>query len=133
QSPLTLAIACLVARFGVALSFRARWDQHLFIVLVAYMLYHVAWYLRMRPELDIFSLRIFAAASALVVFASAALVHYRKDYVSDRPEAWPLLVHISNWAMLGLSILLFRPALYSLRLAVLVYVGVVAYVLARRD
>src|SRR5204863_10222730 len=77
QSPMTLAIACLVALFGVALSFRARWDQHLLTVLVAYMLYHVAWYLRMRPELDIFSLRIFAAASALVVFASAALVHYR--------------------------------------------------------
>jgi len=132
QSDVSLGIASIVALFGVALSFRARWDQHLLIVIGAYVLYHVAWYLRLRHDLDVPSLRLFAAANAIAVFATAALVHYRKDYASQKPETWPLLVHISNWGMLGLSLFLYRPAASPMRVVVLVAAGVAAYALARR-
>src|SRR6267143_1471001 len=132
QSTVSLGIASIVALFGVALSFRARWDQHLLIVIGAYVLYHVAWYLRMRHELDFPSLRLFAAGNAIAVFATAALVHYRKDYASQKPETWPLLVHVSNWGMLALSLFLYRPAASPMRVVALVAAGVAAYALARR-
>src|SRR5437879_3030422 len=132
QSPTSLGIVSVVALFGVTLSFRARWDQHLLVVIGTYVLYHVFWYLRMQHELSVPPLRYFAALNAIIVFATAALVHYRRDYASQKLESWPLLVHISNWVLLALSLLLYRPATTSLRGFVLVSAGVIAYLLARR-
>jgi hypothetical protein len=131
QSAVSLGIASVVALFAVVLSFRARWDQHLLIVIGTYFLYHVSWYLRLGDELDATWLRSFGALSAIAVFVTAALVHYRKDYASQKLELWPLLVHISNWVLLALALLVY-PNASSTRGLALALAGVIAYLLARR-
>lgn len=131
QSAMSLSIASVVALFGVLLSLRARWDQHLLIVIGTYFLYHVSWYLRLGDAMQLPEIRFIGAFGAIVVFAAAALVHYRKDYASQKPEHWPLLVHISNWALLALALLVYpnESAMCGLALAL---GGVIAYLLARR-
>lgn len=131
QSAMTLGIASAVALFGVMLSFRARWDQHLLSVIVAYLLHHVAWYLRMEEVLRSQGLRLVGVLCAIAVFLTAALVHYRKDYASQKLEPWPLLVHISNWALLALALLVY-PSEAAMRGLALALAGMSAYLLARR-
>jgi len=131
QSAMSLGIASVVALFGVVLSFRARWDQHLLIVIGAYLLYHVSWYLRLGEALHTPWLQSVGAFGAIAVFATAALVHYRKDYASQKAEPWPLLVHVSNWALLALALLVYLTESATRGLA-LALAGVIAYLLARR-
>lgn len=131
QSAMTLGIASGVALFGVALSYRARWDQHLLIVLGSYSLYHLSWYLHLGDALHTPWLRSVGALSAIAVCSAAALVHYRKDYAAQKMEPWPLLVHLSNWTLLGLALFVYRNE-YVPRSLALALAGIIAYMLARR-
>src|SRR5512143_1687513 len=131
QSATSLGIASVVALFGVLLSFRARWDQHLLSVIGSYFLYHVSWYLRLGEAINLREHRLMGAFGAVAIFAAAALVHYRKDYASQKPVPWPLLVHISNWALLALALLVY-PTESATRGFALALAGVIAYLLARR-
>src|SRR5262245_23564408 len=132
QSAMSLGITSVVVPFGIFLSFRARWDQHLLIVIGTYVVYHVSWYIRLGDELDAPGLRFFAAFSAIAVFATAVLVHYRKDYASQKKlEPWPLLVHISNWVLLAQALIVY-PTTSRMRGIGLGLAGIVAYLLARR-
>lgn len=65
QSTMSLGIVSVVALFGVLLSFRARWDQHLLIVILTCVLYHISWYQRLRIELETPWLRYFGALNAM--------------------------------------------------------------------
>ncbi len=130
----SLAIAVAVTLFGISLSFRSRWDRHLMNVLWAYFLFHVSWYLQMDPAIhaEADDHRIIGRLGALIVFIAAALVHYRKDYASQKVEPGPLRVHLSNWAILAVTLLAYRADLALLRAIVLALAGVAAYLLARR-
>ncbi len=131
QSAMSLGIASGVALYGVALSYKARWDQHLLVVLGSYAFYHLSWYFRLTDVLHAPSFRVIGALSAIVVCTAAALVHYRKDYASQKMEPWPLLVHLSNWTLLGLALFIYRNE-YVPRSLALALGGIIAYVLARR-
>lgn len=131
QTAMTLGIASGVALFGVSLSYRARWDQHLLVVLGSFFLYHLSWYLHLGDALQTPWFRSVGALSAISVCTAAALVHYRKDYATQKMESWPLLVHLSNWTLLGLALFVYRNE-YVPRSFSLVLAGIIAYLLARR-
>jgi hypothetical protein len=131
-STTSLAIASAVALFGVTLAAHGRWDRHLAIVLGAFLAFQTLWYGRMGLALDADVAGYLAAGCAALVFGSAALVHYRKDYA--RPASPPLLqvgVHLTNWALLALALFVYVPAALSRGAALLVF-GVLAYRLAQR-
>ena len=131
QSVVSLGIATFVALFGVTLAFRARWDVHLLTTIVAYLVYHISWYVSIGEALQASSTRSIALLCSVAVFGAAAFVHYRKDYASHRPGSLPLFAHITNWILLALALLIYqvKPELRALGLAL---VGIVAHLLARR-
>lgn len=131
QTAMTLGIASGVTLFGVALSYRARWDQHLLVVLGSFFLYHLSWYFHFGNALQTPWLRFIGALSAVSVCSAAALVHYRKDYATQKMDSWPLLVHLSNWALLGMALFVYRNE-YVPRSLALALAGALAYLLARR-
>ena len=131
-SATSLAIASAVTLYGVVLAARGRWDRHLAVVLVACALFHAFWYARMGAALDEDIARYLAAGCAALVFATAALVHYRKDYAQpDAPPPLQVGVHLASWLLLALALFVYVPS-SLVRGAVLLACGVLAYRFAQR-
>jgi hypothetical protein len=114
------------------LAARGRWDRELAIVLGAYLLFHVLWFVRMAGALDADVARYLAAGCSTLVFGSAAFVHFRKDYAQAvAPPPLQVAVHVGSWVLLALALFVYVP--WSLaRGAALLVLGVLAYRLAQR-
>lgn len=107
QNMTTLIVAAVVAAFGVALTFRERWDLHLLATLTAFFAYHVFWYQSVGGKDALLRGQNIAAASAVaLVCALAAFTHYRKIYGKKQFETVPFLVHLLNWTYFGAGILM---------------------------
>jgi hypothetical protein len=131
-STTSLAIASAVTLYGVVLAARGRWDRHLAVVLVACALFHAFWYARMGAALGEDIARYLAAGCAALVFATAALVHYRKDYAQpDAPPPLQVGVHLAGWLLLALALFVYLPS-SLVRGVVLLACGVLAYRFAQR-
>jgi hypothetical protein len=127
-----LAIASAVSLFGVALAARGRWDRHLAFVLGAYLAFHAIWFARMGVALDADVARYLAAGCAMLVFGTAALVHYRRDGAQPiSPSPLQVGVHLAGWLLLALALFVYVPSAV-VRGALLFATGVVAYRLAQR-
>lgn len=129
QVPFVLGV--LVTLIGVGLSYRARWDEHLLVTLAAFAAFHVDWVFGMGGEILSSQAELIGASGALAVASGAALIHYRKEYESRVFERLPFLVHLANWALLGLSLSFYvRDSLF--RGWALFAASIAAYLLARR-
>ncbi len=131
QATVPLLLATLVTLFGILLSFRARWDAHLLITLLAYGVYHARWYVGMGIADESAGMRLVGLGCAVVAGAAAALVHYRKDYRSQALERIPFLTHLTNWGLLALAGLVYSIGT-PLRGVALLAASVVVLFLARR-
>ncbi|HEX9208434.1 MAG TPA: hypothetical protein VF851_09360 [Steroidobacteraceae bacterium] len=127
----SFALASVVTGFGVALAARGRWDRHLGIVLGAYAIFQFEWVARTGVAFADDTLRYLVGGCAALVFAAAALVHYRKDYAQPEPPRLQVGVHLLNWAALAAALFAYLPS-PRVRGAVLIAAAVLAYRLARR-
>ncbi len=106
QSELLLVIAAVVTLFGIALSFRARWDRHLLITIGSFAGFHLYWYFSLGYGSHTVNQKLVGLLCSFCVGAAAALVHYRKEYAAKAFEQFPFLVHLSNWGLLGVGLYL---------------------------
>lgn len=131
QSDLTLVIATLVAAAGLAFAFRTRWDLHSLITLLAFAIFHAAWYDRVFATALNSESRAVGAVSALLVGGLAALTHYRGMYAAMRVQTLPFVVHLASWTLVAAALLVY-PGNTPLRGASLIAAAVAVFILARR-
>ncbi|MCH8084282.1 MAG: hypothetical protein IH885_08600 [Myxococcales bacterium] len=127
----TFVLGVLVTLFGVGLCYHARWDVHLLSTLLTFSAFHADWVLGMGNALDSGVVRVIGASGAVAVASGAALVHYRKEYESRVFERIPFIVHLANWALLGLSLSFYVHKAEG-RGWVLLTAAVAAYLMSRR-
>jgi len=104
-TPTTLVIAALVALYGIALTYRERWDYHLLLTVSSFFLFHLSWYVRTLRGPDMPGRALLGLAVVTAVGISAALVHYRQVYQSRRFEVLPFVGHLLNWLYFGFGLL----------------------------
>lgn len=99
----TLIVAAASTVGSLAFAYRYRWDRHVLIAVAGFFVFFIIW--RMQ-SLDIsLNSGITGVTASLAVGISAAFVHYRKDYCSDKLEYFPFGVHVLNWLCTGFSLL----------------------------
>lgn len=130
-SSMSLIIATLVTLFGVAQTYRDKWDYHLLLTVSSFFLFHLAWYLRVPGGADEAGRSLFGLAVVVAVGLAAALVHYRQAYETGRLEALPFATHLLNWLYFGFGLLCYAQGT-PWKTVFLAGGGVLAYVLARR-
>lgn len=104
QSAVILIIAALVSLFGIALTYREKWDYHLLLTISSFFLFHLYWYYQQTGFS--FHLKITGIITVLLVSLSVAFVHYRKVYRTKVFETLPFSVHLINWFYFGLGLFL---------------------------
>lgn len=129
-TPVTLVIGALVALYGIALTYRERWDYHLLLTVSSFFLFHLSWYLRTLRGIEMPGRALLGLAVVVAVGLSAALVHYRQVYESRRFEALPFVAHLLNWLYFGFGLLCYAQGT-PWKTAFLAGGGVLAFALAR--
>ena len=129
QTPVILIIGGLVTLFGVALTYREKWDYHLLLTISSFFVFHLFWYV--NQDTIPFQTKLIGIATVLLVSIAVALVHYRKVYSTKKFESLPFAVHLVNWLYFGIGLLLHST---GAREATFFIAGgsVAAYFLARR-
>jgi len=102
QSTITLVIAALVALFGIALTFREKWDYHLLLTISSFFFYHLYWYFQ-QPVLS-FNTKIVGIITILIISVTVGLVHYRTIYKTKTFDTLPFIVHLINWFYFGIGL-----------------------------
>jgi hypothetical protein len=107
QSDTTLIIGSVVAIFGIALTFREKWDYHLLLSISSFFAFHTFWYFKIGGK-DAFtsSQNILGIVLVSAVCVLAACVHYRTLYGSKQFDKIPFLVHFINWMYFGVGLLM---------------------------
>ncbi|MEZ4483088.1 MAG: hypothetical protein R2864_00365 [Syntrophotaleaceae bacterium] len=126
----TLVIAAVATLFGIALTYRERWDYHLLLTVSSFFLFHLSWYVRTLRGVEMPGRPMFGLAVVTAVGISAALVHYRQVYQSRRFEALPFVGHLLNWLYFGFGLLCYAQGT-PWKTAFLAGGGVLAFGLAR--
>ncbi len=98
----------VVAVFGIALTFRHKWQYHLLAIILAFFLFHVNWYVNATGfgtiELTRFQ-HLMAMGSIILVGIFAVLAHYREAYETPKLDLLPFVTHLLNWALILSSLL----------------------------
>lgn len=128
---ITMALAALVSLFGIAFSYRHRWDVHLLVVIGAFFCFNAYWSFEFHPASNPEMGKMVGRICTIAVAVAAGLIHYRRDYSSPQPERLPLAAHLLNWLFLGAGLLLY--ALSPLWSTIGLFTGaVVAFATARQ-
>ena len=127
----TLFIAAVICLFAVIQTYNGRWDLHLILTISGFFAYHLFWIYTLQAEGFHEILRIQGVLVASVIFAVAALVHYRKSYGSERFELFPFLVHLANWFYFTFAMILYVGE-YQWRTVPLILAALAAYLLSEK-
>ncbi|APG28344.1 hypothetical protein A7E78_11075 [Syntrophotalea acetylenivorans] len=102
---LILIIAALVTLYGIALTYRDKWDYHLLLTISSFFVFHLSWYVRTLGGVEDARRDLLGLAVVVAVGVLAALVHYRQVYKSREFVALPFVVHLLNWLYFGFGLL----------------------------
>ena len=105
QSNVTILLATLITAIGLSLGWRSRWDLHRFITLLAYAVFHIAWYMRIFTIASSISHQLVGAGSALFIAGYLIVMHYRSARTLPRITSLPFMVHIINWLILASALI----------------------------
>ncbi|TVQ81133.1 MAG: hypothetical protein EA369_00535 [Bradymonadales bacterium] len=100
----TYLIGAIVAVGGLAFSVRNVWEKHLFATISGFFLFSLFWWFNQDPQALLFEDKLIYVLGVLSVGLTAALIHYKRDYRNLEGDRWALVVHISNWLMVGVSL-----------------------------
>lgn len=106
QSNTIFILAAVVSLFGIALSYREKWDYHLLLTISSFFLFHLFWYFSMEPAGLGRGQNLLGIIAVVMISVSAALIHYREAYRTTAFAALPFSVHLVNWFYFGLGLLL---------------------------
>ncbi|PBQ34012.1 hypothetical protein CNR22_20260 [Sphingobacteriaceae bacterium] len=130
SSPMTLIIAGLITLFGVALTYREKWDYHLLLTISSFFTFHLLYWISIKSTFSNTD-RIYGIITVLSVGVAVALVHYREAYSKKTFERIPFIVHLFNWFYFALSLYLYSNG-SKFSTFVLAAGSVTAYLLSRR-
>lgn len=99
QSFILLPLGALVAAIGLVHAYRAKWDVHLLLIVMAFSFQNFYWSSKLNFEASLWMHQI-AIGCSLIVGLLAGLIHYSKKYASPKLESLPLFAHLSNWGLL---------------------------------
>ncbi len=132
QTNITFIIAALVSLSGIALTYREKWDYHLFQTISSFFFYHLYWFFSIRGDDGLTAgQNLLGIVVVVVVSLAAAFVHYREAYKTTKFEILPFGVHILNWLYFGLGLLIHTTG--SRWKTIFIFLGAIAaFFLARR-
>ncbi len=125
----TLVIATLVSLFGIALTYREKWNYHLLLTVTSFFIYHLYWYYQ-QPIITL-PLKILGIITVVCVSLSVAFVHYRGVYKNKVFDTLPFLVHLINWFYFGTGLFLYSSGMRASTIFITIG-AVAAFFLARR-
>jgi uncharacterized membrane protein len=101
---ITFIAAAIVTLFGIALTYREKWEYHLLLTISLFFAYHLYWYFQngMSELSRVQHLTGIIAVAAVSVLA--LLVHYRSLYQTTVFERLPFFVHFANWVYFGIGL-----------------------------
>ncbi len=105
-SPMTLIVGGVVTLFGVALTYREKWDYHLLFTISCFTIFHLVYWSSLKPDISQ-NERIVGILTIVIIGLAVALVHYRKAYTAKVFERIPFTVHLVNWFFFGLGLFLY--------------------------
>ncbi len=103
QTLILLPMGALVATIGLMIAYRAKWDLHLLLIVIAFSGQNFFWTYELKSEFLPWK-DFLAIACSLIVGLFAGLMHYSKKYKSPTFEMLPFAAHIMNWGLLILNI-----------------------------
>ena len=92
---ITLITAGLVTLFGVALTYKEKWNYHLLLTISSFFAFHIYWFLQ-QHEITL-EIKIVGVATIVAISVAVALAHYRKAYETTKFDLLPFSVHVINW------------------------------------
>ena len=101
---LTFILASLTATAGIILSYKEKWEYHLLIVIVSFLIFDI-WFNSGAIGLSK-SENIFAILGILLVFASCLCMQYRSVYENTKFEKTAFITHLSNWILFASGLLM---------------------------
>jgi type IV secretory pathway VirB2 component (pilin) len=128
---ITLIAAAIVTLFGIALTYREKWEYHLLLTISLFFAYHLYWYIQNGMRELPRSQHLTGIIAVAAVSVLALLVHYRSLYRTTVFERLPFFVHFSNWVYFGIG--LYIHSMGSAWKPVVIGCGsIAAFLLARR-
>lgn len=125
-----LIVGTVITLFGVALTYREKWDYHLLLTASSFFAFHLFYWYSVQQALTSND-RIVGIISIVLVGISVALVHYREAYSKKNFERVPFIVHLLNWFYFGLGLVLYSQG-SRVSTIILAAGAIAAFVLARR-
>ncbi len=102
---ITLVLATLVSLFGIALTYREKWNYHLLLTISSFFAYHLYWFY--QQTIITFQYKILGIITVIAISISVALVHYRSVYKNKAFDVLPFIVHLINWFYFGIGLYLY--------------------------
>ncbi|MCP5106431.1 MAG: DUF2339 domain-containing protein, partial [bacterium] len=102
--PITLIVAAVVTLFGIAQTYREKWEYHLLLTISLYFVFHLYWFFQARLPGTAAPGHLTGIICTASVSVLALLVHYRSLYRTTVFERLPFFVHFINWFFFGIGL-----------------------------
>jgi hypothetical protein len=103
---ITFVAAVIITLFGIALTYREKWEYHLLLTISLFFAYHLYWYYNAALKETAKIQHLTGIISVVLVGVLTMLVHYRSLYRTTVFERLPFFVHFINWFYSGIGLYL---------------------------
>jgi hypothetical protein len=101
---ITFVLACATSTAGILLSYKEKWEYHLLIVILAFLIFDIWW--NSDGVVLSHTQNIFAIIGIITVFASCMIMQYRSVYENTHFEKSAFITHLTNWVLFAIGLLL---------------------------
>jgi hypothetical protein len=124
-----LTMGGMIALFGIALTYKHKWEYHLLACISLFFGFHLLWYYHHTQSLSIIEnyAAIFIVASVSI---AAMLVHYRKAYQQVKFDMLPFIIHIINWSYFATGLIMHSTG-NKWKTIILIFAAAASYFLSR--
>ena len=131
QTNTLFIVGTIVTLFGIAFTYREKWNYHLLLTISAYFIYHLWWNSVNIDAVYIDTVRVIGIVCVALVGVSALLVHYLQAYHNNNFDLLPFTVHLFNWVFFGIGLLM-HSAGSKAKTFILAAGAIAAFFLARK-
>jgi len=101
---ITFLLAAVTAAIGIVLSYKEKWEYHLLIVIVAFIIFDI-WFNAGGASLTATE-NIFAIIGIIAVAASCMVMQYRSVYENTHFDKAAFITHLTNWILFATGLIL---------------------------
>ncbi len=100
----TFLLAAITATIGIILSYKEKWEYHLLIVILAFIIFDI-WFNAQGTKLTATE-NIMAILGIILVATSCMIMQYRRVYENTRFEKAAFITHLTNWVLFATGLIL---------------------------